>query len=71
MFLKQEKLETDDYERKKNFRSKGKINFNLKKKYILRNVPVFNGCPYKNATTYFCIFFCFRTFQAFFFLRNH
>ena len=40
---------------KKNFGSKGKI---LRK--------VFNGYPCKNGTTYFCVFFRFRTFCVFF-----
>ena len=31
---------------------------------ILRKV--FNGYPYKHFTNYFCIFLCFRTFNAFF-----
>ena len=50
MFLKQEKPEMDNFERKKNLV--------LKEKY-LENVN-------KNVTKYFRLFFCFRTFEAFF-----
>ena len=33
----------------------------------MKNVQVFNVYPYKKFTKYFCLFFCFRTFEAFFY----
>ena len=34
----------------------------------MKNALAFNGYRCKNVTEYFCIFFCFRTFKAFFFI---
>ena len=54
MFLKQERPEVDDFERKKNFGCIGKIF----KEYIRQNV--YNGYPSKNFTTFFCTFYDFK-----------
>ena len=53
MFLKQEKSEIEDFERRQKILVLGNI---------LKNVQVFNGYPCKKFTKYFCLFFCFRTF---------
>ena len=59
----------DDFrEEKKSFGFNGKIllkKFNIWRKY---SENVYNGYPCKNFTKYFGIFFCFRTFKAFFFI---
>ena len=55
MCLKQEKSEMEDFERKKNFCSKGKI--------LKKNVQVLNGCPCKKLTKYFAYYIvCFKIF---------
>ena len=61
MFLQQEKPEMDDFERKQILVLKEKFFFNISKEYF-EKCPSFKGYPCKNITTYFCIFFCFRTF---------
>ena len=58
MFLKQEKLETDDFEKKSNLVLKRK---KRKRKYCEKCFKWIYGNG-KNFTKYFCIFFCFRAF---------
>ena len=57
----------NDFKRRKTLVLKGKFNI---LRNIVKNIQVLNGYPCKNVTKYFCIFFCFRTFYAFFFLRT-
>ena len=66
MFLKQEKPEMDDFEKKIKFGSKRKILRKILyfKKIFWKNSQAFNGYLSKNVTKYFGIFFCFRTFYA-------
>ena len=50
--------------KEKIFGSKGKISIFYEN--IVKIAQVFNEYPCKNATKYFCIFFCFRQFCIFF-----
>ena len=68
MFLKQEKPEMDDLEKRKTLVLKEKYlqkNYNILRKYFLK---VFKGFPCKKFTKYLFILFCFRTFYKQLFL---
>ena len=63
--IRGKKNEIDDFEEKQLW-FYSEIYF--EKFNVLKSFNFYNGRLKKNVTKYSCIFFCFRTFQAFFFM---
>ena len=68
MFLKQEKPEMDDFERKTKFGSEGKVLSKIQyfKKILKKKCPGFNWYPCKNFTIFLHIFLFQNILSAFF-----